>query len=61
MTMNNTLGFGFNPIKPEYHGYTNDAYWEEADRYCDELILQEMFNKEKEKYEGYDNQLQEPK
>lgn len=45
----------FNPIKPEYHGYTDDGYWDEADRYIDEYLLQQTFKEEKEKNEGHSN------
>lgn len=44
----------FNPIRPEYHGYESDRYWEEADRYTDEYLLQELFKEKKRREEGKD-------
>lgn len=40
----------FNPVKPKYSGHESPAYWDEADRYTDEYLLQEAF-KEKESEE----------
>lgn len=50
-----------NPIPPTLpdDGDLDNGYWDEVDRYCDELILQEMFNKEKERNEEHNNQMQE--
>lgn len=35
----------FNPVKPEYRDSTPSSYWEEADRYIDEYLLQEKFGR----------------
>ena len=50
-----------NPIPPtipdDYE--LNNGYWDEADRYTNEYLLQQSFKEEKERDEEHNNQLQE--
>lgn len=40
--------FDFNPIRPPFYGDVNNDYLNEADKYVDELLLQEYFSNHKE-------------
>lgn len=51
-------GFICNPLPPAYCGREDGGYWDEVDRYVNELIVQQMLE-EKEKNEKHNNQLQE--
>lgn len=50
-----------NPISPTApdNCELDSGYWEEVDRYVDELIVQQMFKEERDKYERRINQLQQ--
>lgn len=37
------MTFVFNPVRPQFNGKESDAYWEEVDRYTDEMWLEEKF------------------
>ena len=53
------MDYFFNPVMPTYDGCDDDGYWDEADRYIDEYLLQQTFQEEKERNEEHNNQMQE--